>query len=101
MDRIRLRQALARQRAYCEGRSTFYAGVLRELEADARGAWLGHAARAWRERRFAVDWEAAHLLLACLHWWALRGTSAELAALYPSCGGTGGEPRGAVRTFLD
>lgn len=101
MDRIRLREALAGQRAYCEARSPFYAGVLRELEADAQGAWLDAAEHAWRERRFAVDWEAAHLLLACLHFWALRGASAELAALYPSCGGTGGDPRGAVKAFLN
>lgn len=101
MDRIRLRQALADQRAYCEQRSPFYAAVLRELHADARGAWLEAAEHAWRGRRFAVDWEAAHLLLACLHFWVLRGASSELAALYPSCGGSGAEPRGAVTRFLD
>jgi hypothetical protein len=109
MDRIRLRRALAAQRAYCEQRSPFYAAVLRELEADAHAAWLEAAEHAWRDRRFAVDWEAAHLLLACLHFWALRGASdepqcggsAELAALYPSCGGPGGDPGGAVKAFLD
>lgn len=98
-----MRRALASQRAYCEDRSPFYAAVLRELEVDAHGApaWLDAMEHAWSKRRFAVDWEAAHLLLACLHFWALRGASAELAALYPSCGGTGGEPRGAVKAFLD
>jgi hypothetical protein len=101
VDRVRLRHALAGQRAYCEGRSPFYAAVLRELEADPRAAWLAHAERAWQGRQFAVDWEAAHLLLACLHFWALRGAAPELAALYPSCGGRGGDPRGAVSGFLD
>lgn len=101
MDRVRLRHALAGQRAYCEGRSPFYAAVLRELEDDPDAAWFAAAERAWQERRFAVDWEAAHLLLACLHFWALRGAAAELAGLYPSCGGRGGDPGGAVRRFLD
>jgi hypothetical protein len=100
MDRIRLRHALAGQRAYCEGRSPFYAAVLRELEDDPDAAWFATAEHAWQERRFAVDWEAAHLLLACLHFWALRG-AAELAELYPSCGGRGGDPGGAVRRFLE
>ena len=96
-----MRRALAGQRAYCEGRSPFYAALLRELETDAEAPWLAAAERAWRGRRFAVDWEAAHLLLACLHFWALRGAAPQLAALYPSCGGRGGEPRGAAREFLD
>lgn len=100
MDRVRLRHALAAQRTYCEERSPFYAAVLRELEADTHGVWLGAAERAWRGRSFAVDWEAAHLLLAGLHFWALRGAAPELAALYPSCGGSGGEPRGALKAFL-
>jgi hypothetical protein len=101
VNRVRLRHALAGQRAYCEARSPFYAAVLRELEADPDAPWLAAAEQAWRERRFAVDWEAAHLLLAGLHFWALRGAAPELAALYPSCGGPGGEPHGAVRQFLD
>lgn len=103
MDRFRLREALAGQRAYCESRSPLYAAVLRELEDDAREspAWLDALENAWRERRFAVAWEAAHLLLACLHFWALRGACKELAAVYPSCGGTGGDPGGAARGFLN
>ena len=102
MDRSRLLQALAAQRAYCERRSPLYAAVLRELEADAgrSPAWLARLEDAWRERRFAVDWEAAHLLLAGMHYAALAGEADELAALYPSCGGRAGEPRGAARAFL-
>lgn len=101
MDRVRLRHALASQRTYCETRSPFYAALLGELEADEDGAWLGEAEHAWRDRHFAVDWEAAHLLLACLHFWVLRGASEELAAVYPSCGGSGANPGGAARRFLD
>jgi hypothetical protein len=102
MDRSRLTQELARQRIYCEGRSPFYAAVLRELEADAatEPAWLGSIDEAWRHRTFAVGWEMAHLLLACLHFSALAGEAEGLAGIYPSCGGTGGEPRGAASAFL-
>lgn len=102
MDRGRLLSALASQRAYCERRSPLYAAVLRELEADAAHspAWLARLEDAWRARHFAVDWEAAHLLLAAMHHAALAGEAGELAAVYPSCGGRGGEPRGAARAFL-
>lgn len=102
MDRRQICQALAEQRAYCEGRSPLYVAVLAALEADARQApaWLQSAENAWRGRRFAVAWEAAHLLLACLHFWALRGASSELAAAYPSCGGSGRDPGGAALAFL-
>ena len=102
MDRGRLLSALASQRAYCERRAPLYAAVLRELEADAARApaWLERLEDAWRERRFAVGWEAAHLLLAAMHYAALAGEADELAAVYPSCGGRGGEPRGAARAFL-
>lgn len=102
MDRTSLLRALVGQRAYCEGRSALYAAVLRELEADALSAppWLDSIEEAWRGRRFAVEWEMAHLLLAGMHFWALKGEAAELAALYPSCGGAGGEPRGAAKAFL-
>jgi len=102
MDHTSLLKALAGQRAYCEGRSPLYAAVLRELEADAATgpAWLGSIEEAWRGRTFAVEWEMAHLLLACMHFWALKGQAAELAASYPSCGGAGGEPRGAAKAFL-
>ena len=89
MDRGRLLSALASQRAYCERRSPLYAAVLRELEADAAHspAWLARLEDAWRQRRFAVDWEVAHLLLAAMHYAALAGEADELAAVYPSCGG--------------
>src|SRR5262245_14807629 len=99
---VHLIQELARQRAYCEGRSPIYAAVLRELEEDAASgpAWLGSVEEAWRGRSFAVGWEMAHLLLAGMHFSALAGEAPELAALYPSCGGAGGEPRGAARAFL-
>jgi hypothetical protein len=101
MDRSRLLAALSRQRAYCEERSPLYAAVLRELEADAATGppWLGAIEHAWRQRAFAVDWEMAHLLLACLHYAALAGEAEGLAAIYPSCGGSG-EPRGAAKAFL-
>jgi len=102
MDRTRLLRALASQRAYCERRSPLYASVLRELEADAERspAWLGRLEDAWRRRRFAVDWEAAHLLLAGMHYAALADEAHELASIYPSCGGRGAAPRGAARAFL-
>ena len=102
MDRGRLLSALASQRAYCERRSPLYAAVLRELEADAAHspAWLARLEDAWRQRRFAVDWELAHLLLAAMHYAALAGEADELAAVYPSCGGRAGEPCGAARAFL-
>lgn len=102
MDRVRLIAELASQRAHCEGRSPLYAAVLRELEEDAAGAppWLDRIESAWKGRRFAVGWEAAHLLLAAMHYWALRGEAEELAQIYPSCGGRGGAPRGAARAFL-
>jgi hypothetical protein len=102
MDRTYLVQELAGQRAYCEGRSPLYAAVLRELEADAasRPAWLGSIDEAWRDRTFAVGWEMAHLLLAGMHFSALAGEAKGLAAIYPSCGGSGGDPRGAASSFL-
>jgi hypothetical protein len=101
MERQRLIAALAAQREHCEGRSPLYAAVLAELEADARhAAWPGRLERAWRGRHFAVDWEAAHLLLAGMHYAALAGEAPELAAVYPSCGGDGRAPRGAARAFL-
>ena len=101
MHRPRLVAALAAQAAHCEGRSPLYAGVLRELQADAAGAsWVERLEHAWRERDFAVGWEAAHLLLAGMHYAALTGAAGELAALYPSCGGRGGAPGGAARAFL-
>ncbi|MGQ0544169.1 MAG: DUF2332 family protein [Betaproteobacteria bacterium] len=102
MDRSRIVRALAGQAAYCEGRSPLYAAVLRELEADAARspAWLARLEDAWGARCFAVDWEAAHLLLAGMHYAALAGEAGELAALYPSCGAAAGEPRGAARAFL-
>ena len=102
MDCRRLVHELARQRAYCEGRSPLYAAVLRELEADTASgpAWLGSIGEAWRGRSFAVGWEMAHLFLAGLHFSALTGEAGELAALYPSCGGRGGAPRGAAKAFL-
>jgi hypothetical protein len=102
VERARLVQEIARQRAYCDGRSPLYAAVLRELEADAAcaPAWLDCLEEAWRGRTFAVGWEMAHLLLAGMHYAALAGEAEELAAIYPSCGGTGGDPRGAARDFL-
>jgi len=102
MGRTPIIAALAAQRAYCEARSPLYAAVLGELEAHAQRspAWLARLEHAWRQRRFAVDWEAAHLLLAGMHYAALAGEAGELAELYPSCGGRGGEPRGAAREFL-
>ena len=102
MDPTCLVQELARQGAYCEGRSPLYAAVLRELGADAASgpAWLGCIEEAWRDRTFAVGWEMAHLLLAGMHFSALAGEAEDLAAVYPSCGGPGGDPRGAAAAFL-
>jgi hypothetical protein len=99
---VPLIQELARQGRYCEARSPLYAELLRELEADAAAgaSWLGSVEEAWRGRSFAVGWEMAHLLLACMHFSALAGEAEELAALYPSCGGRGGDPGGAARAFL-
>lgn len=101
IDRRRLRQELAAQRAHCAGRSDFYVAVLGELIEDlAESApWAEALEDAWRDRRFAVGWEAAHLLLACLHHAALAGEAPELAAVYPSCGGTG-VPGGAPSAYL-
>lgn len=101
MRRPRLVATLAAQAAHCEGRSPLYAAVLRELQADAASAaWVERLEDTWRDRDFAVGWEAAHLLLAGMHCAALSGAAGELAALYPSCGGRGGEPRGAASRFL-
>ena len=85
MNRRRLAAALAAQSDWCVGRSPLYAAVLAELADDAeRAAWPERLDRAWRGREFAVDWEAAHLLLAGMHYAALAGEAPELAALYPS-----------------
>ena len=102
MDRLRLARELAGQRAWCAGRSPFYVQVLGELEAEAAGGagWLEPVERAWNGRRFAIGWEAAHLLLAGLHYSALAGEAPELAASYPSCGGSGRDPGGAPGAFL-
>lgn len=101
IDRLRLRRELEAQRAHCIGRSPFYVAVLGELVDDlAESApWAEALEDAWRDRRFAVGWEAAHLLLACLHHAALSGEAPELAAVYPSCGGTG-VPGGAPSAYL-
>lgn len=103
MERRQLRAALGDQRAYCEQRSPLYAAVLRALEEDAarQPAWLERVEQSWSERHFAVAWEAAHLLLACLHFSALRGEASELAAAYPSCGGSGRDPGAAAIAFLN
>jgi hypothetical protein len=102
MDRVRLREALRAQRGYCESRSPLYAKVLKELEDDAaeEPPWLERLESTWTGRSFPVGWEAAHLLLAGLHFWALKGAAPELAEIYPSCGGTGGEPDGRARAFM-
>ena len=100
MDRPRLVQALAGQRGYCESRSPLYAAILAGLQSDPDAPWLGAAECAWRGRQFAVDWEAAHLLLAGMHFWALKGEAPELAAVYPSCNGGGNDAAGAARAFL-
>ncbi|HVL37127.1 MAG TPA: DUF2332 family protein [Burkholderiales bacterium] len=102
MEHGRLIEALTRQGAYCEGRSPLYAEVLKALAEDAAEApaWVEALQAAWAKRRFAVDWEAAHLLMAGLHYWALRGEAEELAAVYPSCGGRGFDAGGAARAFL-
>ena len=103
MDRFRLLEELGKQRAYCCGRSPLYVAVLTGMEADVRyGApWVEALERAWQDRRFAVGWEAVHLLLAGMHFWALKGNAEELAAVYPSCKGRGGEPGSAARAFLN
>jgi hypothetical protein len=102
MDRTSLLKALGGQRAYCKERSPLYAAILEELEDDAAAsaAWPERAQHAWRGREFAVDWEAAHLLLAGMHFWALKGAAPELSAIYPSCGGPGRARAGAARAFL-
>lgn len=103
MVRARFVEELARQRAYCAGRSPLYHRVLRALEEDAAlsPAWLGEIEAAWSTRRFTAGWEAVHLLLACLHLWALRGQAQELAEVYPSCGGrSGADPGEAAVGFL-
>jgi hypothetical protein len=102
MDRSRIVKALGGQRAHCAPRSPFYASVLAELEQDAAtGAyWVVLAEEAWKNRSFAVAWEAAHLLLAGLHYLVLKGEAPELAAIYPSVGGSGAAPNGRVRDFM-
>lgn len=102
LDRFRLLEELGKQRAYCAGRSPLYVAVLGGLAADVSAAapWVEALERAWQERRFAVGWEAVHLLLAAMHYWALKGAAEELAAVYPSCGGAGGDPGDAARAFL-
>lgn len=101
IDRHRLLRELASQRVHCQGRSPFYVAVLAEIETEAAESpeWLDRLEAAWRERRFAVGWEAAHLLLANLHFAALSGEDDALAAAYPSCGGNG-IPAGAVAAYL-
>lgn len=99
LDRAQVRAALAGQRAHCAGRSPFYVAVLDELLADPHAPWLARVEECWSARRFAVAWEAAHLLLACLHCSALADEDDGLAASYPSCGGYG-EPDGAVAAFM-
>jgi hypothetical protein len=103
MDRKTLVKELGTQSLYCEGRSRLYSRVLRALEEDAAGAprWPDAAVRAWKGRRFAVGWEAPHLLLACMHYWALTGGAPELAAAFPSCGGDAEDPGGAAVAFLN
>ena len=103
MDERQFRAALGEQRAYCEQRSPLYAAVLGALEGDVarQPAWLERLEESWRERRFAVAWEAAHLLLACLHSPAVRGEARELAAAYPSCGGSGRDAGAAAIAFLN
>lgn len=102
MDRARIVRELAGQGAYCRGRSPLYAAVLGALTEDgAAGApWPAAVEAAWRGRPFVVGWEAPHLLLACMHHFALRGSARELAAVYPSCGGSGGDPGAAAKAFL-
>lgn len=89
MDKPRFIAELAKQRAYCQGRSRLYHEVLLALEADAAvsPAWLSRVVDVWRTRRFIAGWEAVHLLLANMHRWALHGEAEELARVYPSCGG--------------
>ena len=101
MNRTRFLDALIRQRRYCERRSPLYGAILDALEEDARNgaAWLGSIETAWKARTFAVEWEAPHLLLACMHACALKGVAPELAAVYPSCGGSG-PPGAAATAFL-
>jgi hypothetical protein len=101
IDRHQLQHELAAQRAHCVGRSAFYVAVLGELVDDLAESppWADALETAWRDRRFAVGWEAAHLLLACLHHAALSGEAPELAAVYPSCGGSG-VPGGAPSAYL-
>jgi hypothetical protein len=101
IERRRLLRELASQRAHCQQRSAFYVAVLAEIETDAADspAWLDRVEHAWRDREFAVGWEAAHLLLANLHYAALSGESPALASVYPSCGGSG-RPAGEVAAFL-
>lgn len=103
LDRFQILEELTRQRSYCVGRSPLYVAVLGGLEADAKAGarWVEVLEQAWRERRFAVGWEAVHLLLAGMHFWALKGAAEELAAVYPSCGGGGGDPAGAASAFLN
>jgi hypothetical protein len=102
IDRRDLLKELSSQRAHCEGRSPFYVAVLRALEEDAAAGapWLDSLETAWSGRSFAVGWEAAHLLLACLHFAALSGAAEELGAVYPSCAGSGKDPGAAVRSYL-
>lgn len=101
MNGNRIVEELVRQGAYCGTRSPLYADVLYALAEDApHSAWFGALQDAWRGRRFAVGWEAAHLLLAGLHYAALRGAAEELAAVYPSCGGHGAGAGAAAKAFL-
>ncbi|MBI4347531.1 MAG: DUF2332 family protein [Elusimicrobia bacterium] len=102
MNGRRLAGVLAAQRRHCELRAPTYVDVLGALEDDLadRPPWLAPMEEAWRSRSFAVGWEAAHLLLAELHYYALSGRAMELAEAYPSCGGSGRGAGEAVKGFL-
>lgn len=102
MERERLIGVLAAQRRHCEGRAPTYVKVLEALVEDAAAGapWAELLEETWRGRTFAVAWEAAHLLLAGLHCWALNGKAPELSRTYPSCGGDGTGAGEAARAFL-
>ena len=102
MDRAGFLRELASHRAYCKDRSPLYYEILKALEGDAARSprWLGMIENVWRTRRFPVGWESVHLLLACMHFWALRDEAPELAAVYPSCSGFRADSGAAAMAFL-
>ncbi len=93
----RLIQDLERQRAYCEKRSPLCAALLSALAGDLRGpepAWFDGLSSAWGSRPVTTPYEIPLLILAALHYRALKEGDPELRPLFPTCGGAPGGDAG-------